>query len=787
MSRFSTTVVLCVWTSAAFAENVVFPPDAGVVDVTTYGAVPNDGRDDTRAIQKALADHPTGNHLFYLPNGVYDVSDVLMRLPEDDPDRNTRACIELRGSKKRNILQGQSELGTILRLADSVPAAFDGAVLNFGQAPAQRFRNAIRNMTVSIGTGHPKATGVQFNASNQGTVHGVTIKTEDPGRAGSVGLDMRHTDEIGPLLVEHLTVEGFDYGVRTAWQTASQTFEHVTLRDQRRFGWQNGFSQRVFVRKLTSRNAVPAFANVPGGGRDPGQGGVVLLDSELVGVGEEAIKQAAVRNHKSAYLRNVRGPGYGRVVSREMTAYRGNAGPDGAEVEEYWANGVADRRRGGAFSLFPSPDRTLRLPVEETPEVAWEADLARWSGPHRFAEGGPGDGPGHPDDAIDDTVAVQRAIDSGVTTVYLPRGTWRVGGTLVLRGNVRRLLGCESRMVGPRDGGPGIVRVGDGTADVVVVERLESGGIRYEQATGRTLVLKNLLGGSYATPKDVERPGPLFVADVVFGPSVFRGQRVWARQYDTEGDTEADPDVAAKIVNDGGALWILGLKTEDAGTVVRTTAGGRSEILGAIHVGAAGEEPRFEVVDSAFSAAGVYGGAFRSVLSETRDGETRVATAKDIAQADVISAFPASAIPDEVVLDTESPTGVEIVGEWRLTADYPSGFLGRGFHTTKAAPGSEAAVVFTPNLPAAGEYEVALRWTPQRSGFGLAKSVPVTIDHADGTAETTVDQSQGAARWNPVGTFRFEKGIAKITLSANTRGGNVAADALRLRRVPKGR
>ncbi len=450
---------------AAGGEGIVFPPDAGVVDVTRYGAIPDDGEDDTRAIQRALTEHPTGNHLFYFPDGTYDISDVLMRYPEEDPRGNTLACLELRGSKKRNILQGQSEGGTVLRLRDSVPQDFAGALLNFGQSPAQRFRNGLRNLTVSIGAGHPEATAVQFNASNQGTVSHVTILSEDAGHRGEVGLDLRHTDEIGPLLIEHLTVEGFDYGIRTAWQTASQTFEHVTLRNQRVLGWHNGFSQRVFVRGLRSENGVTALANVPYGSGDPGQGGVVLVDAELRGT-EATSEVPAIRNHKSMYLRDVVTRGYGIVVSREMTAYRGNAGPVRQLLEEYWAKGSAENRRGGAVMLFPSPDRMLRLPVEELPDVPWESDLKQWSGPQQFASGGRGEAAGHPDDTIDDTEAIQQAIDSGATTVYLPRGRWIVAGTLRLRGNVRGLLGCEARMVGPGGEGRGHVRIEDGAAEI---------------------------------------------------------------------------------------------------------------------------------------------------------------------------------------------------------------------------------------------------------------------------------------------------------------------------------
>lgn len=160
---------------------IVFPSDADIIDVTRFGAIPDDDQDDTAAISA----HPTNNHIFYFPNGTYDISDMLT----------------LAGSQKRNIFQGQSQQGTVLRLMDNVPTTYAKAILNFGPAPAQRFRNTIRDMTVNVGRNHPNSIGVQFNASNQGTAQNVTILAED--RQGKIGLDMSYTDEIGPLLIKN--------------------------------------------------------------------------------------------------------------------------------------------------------------------------------------------------------------------------------------------------------------------------------------------------------------------------------------------------------------------------------------------------------------------------------------------------------------------------------------------------------------------------------------------------------------------------------------------------------
>ena len=55
------------------AENIAYPPDAGIVDVTKapYNAKGDGATDDTAAIQKAFNDYPERNAIIYLPNGVY--------------------------------------------------------------------------------------------------------------------------------------------------------------------------------------------------------------------------------------------------------------------------------------------------------------------------------------------------------------------------------------------------------------------------------------------------------------------------------------------------------------------------------------------------------------------------------------------------------------------------------------------------------------------------------------------------------------------------------------------
>ncbi len=248
--------------------------------------------------------------------------------------------------------------------------------------------------------------------------------------------------------------------------------------------------------------------------------------------------------------------------------------------------------------------------MKETPRVPWD-DLTDWAGHQQFG--------GHSDDRADDTEAIQKAIDSGKTTVYLPRGTWVIDGTLHLRGRLRRLIGAEGTLTGK-----GTIRIEDGESPLVRIERLRIAysPISIEQATRRTVVISSCIVEQYeATPEAAG--GDVFMEDVCGGPFAFIRQSVWARQLNPEQPT-------TKIVNDGGSLWVLGLKTERGGTLVDTRNGGRTEIASGFcyATSALKIEPMFIVTDSALSVsigeACFNGHPFQQLVSETRARSTNV-------------------------------------------------------------------------------------------------------------------------------------------------------------------
>lgn len=734
--------------SATGTANVVFPSDAGIVDVRTWGAVPDDGVDDTFAIQRTLNAHPSGNHVFYFADGEYLISAPL------------RPAISS-GVTKRNIFQGQSETGTVLQLLDHLD--FRDAVIDFRTGPAQFFRNSVRNLTIDIGLGNPQASGLKFNASNQGTVAHVTIRSR---QGGNTGLDLRHSDEIGPLLVRDVTIEGFAIGIHTGWQTASQTFENVTLRDQSERGWVNESAQAVFARKILSENDVTAIWNesfrLPG----DGQGKFVLLDSLLQGL-EGAQSRDAVVNQKAMYLRNVTTPGYGLALDSRIDWNRGNGDIHGSDIIEYWANGAYDTRRGGPFELFASPDTSLGLEVHDVPSVPWD-DPVDWAGPHQFRAA--------PNDGSDDTRALQEAIDSRARTVYLPRGTWHINGTIELDGNVQRFIGSEAKIEGQ-----GRIRLMDGTADTVVVERLEGGGLTYEHASSRTWVFQDLLGWSYEPA--FAGVGDVYVQDVTGSAVRFHRQKVWARQLNIETDTEDDPRYEAKLVNDGATVWILGYKTENAGTLIKTINGGYTELLGAKHVGGFGDEPTFVTIESSFVSVVATGTPNR--VQETRAGITRDGS---IGQADIYTAFAADTIGfRKIIVDNADANGCSRSGQWSSSHERPGGFIGKDFLYANPGRRFSFTCTFTPDLPNESRYEVFLRWVNDTGGedhSGHATNTPVRIDFDGGSTNMAIDQRSFGGQWYSLGVYDFQQGRnGSVTVGSEGADGKVITDAVRFVQV----
>lgn len=577
------------------AQGVFFegpiPDDAGFINLKDHGAAGDGKTDDTAVFQAILGagkhhPHPElgAARAVYIPDGTYLISDTIAW-----------------GDKKKEV-RGESRDGVVIKLRDHAPGFDDPTqprrVLSteFGFGP-QNFDQRIYNLTIDVGAGNTGAVGLGFGTANHGGVWNVRITSSDPEHAGHTGLRIEQKWP-GPGTISGVTIEGFDTGVFVRHDNASMTFEHLTLRDQRRVGFVNQ-NNTVAIRKLRSDNAVTAVEN---------RGGTALMalvESQLRG-GDAA--DPAIRNHDGAvlYARDVRTAGYAAAIDDAGRA-DGDGPPTRTHLDEYATHGPTT-----LFDDTPS----FTLPVEDPPRFD-PGDPAGWVNVKRYQQ---------LKDGEDWGPAIQAALDSGAATVYLPRGRYPVHRSLRVPGRVRHVLGFRAQTIFQIPDRPGWV-IADGQHPLLLDV---AGGYGSEAAISvlhdstRTLVYR---GGSY---RNSVPGGKVFIFDTVAVPLHFDRQRVWARQINPE--SYQHPSM---IVNDGGDLWVLGLKTEKDRTVLTTRGGGRSEVLGGFLYKNAQKHPEqapaFIVEDASLKA--VYRNkqnAYQPQVLETRGGQTRALTIDDL-------------------------------------------------------------------------------------------------------------------------------------------------------------
>lgn len=528
------------------ARSVYIPTDAGLMNVKDYGAKGDGKTDDTAALRKAIDANLNDHRTLYFPPGVYLISDALPWRGKDGVYWPWLAW------------QGAGRDRTVIRLKDKCAGFQDAsaprAITKTGCYDGEQTQNAAHScylfdLTLDTGRENPGAIGLDFNSHNNGAVVRVDIVSGDG--AGVAGLNL--TRDPGPCLIQHVRIEGFDSGIRIGSMLFGVTLEHIALTGQRKQGIDLSGNMAA-IRKLVSDNQVPALRM-----RD-WQALVVLIDSELRGGKGSA---AAIENKDGPTLivRNVKVSGYGRAID----------GPhDPVTAEEGL---VREFIHGTRYSLLGQPARTLNLPIVETPSVE-EFASDEWISVKSFGARGDGE--------TDDSLAIQKAMDSGKPVVYLPRGKYQFGKPVVVRGDVRRIVGFPAIVENTQ--GKVAFRF-ENAAHPVSLEnfRFFSGG-KLENAAVAPVVLRYIVGPEQQGLLTAAAGKVWFLEDVCTSKFTLpKHAQLFARQLNVEPDW---PEPG--MVNDGGLMWILGLKSEFGNTISVTKNGGRTEILGGLMLPAQG-------------------------------------------------------------------------------------------------------------------------------------------------------------------------------------------------------
>ncbi len=579
------------------------PQVAGVVNVKNFGAKGDGVTDDTAAINNAIRQSLGPGTLpnyqtLYFPNGTYLVSN---RIETKGTDGNWRCGV---------AFQGETRDGAVIKLkngasgytsASSPKAVLYNASCLIAETPNgggkdyygkgegnEAYQNDVINLTVNTGAGNPGAIGIDYIANNKGTIENVRIVSADG--QGVAGLAMTRLWP-GPSLVLELTVEGFNYAIQMAQYQMQVTFEHLTVKNQKIAGLYNDRNV-ISVRDLMSTNSVPAVRSTGSTGH------VVLVDATLSG-GSASVSAIENSGGTQLFARNITTSGYNSAIVNH-----GSIVP-GSSVTEFVS--------GTKTSLFTSPATSMNLPIQETPEYT-NSNPADWVSVTAYGATPNGGG--------DDTAGIQGAIDSGKPVVYLPKGNYTTSAPLIVRGNVRKIIGISSVHI---SGSSWLFRTGTLNNSFVVIENMTN--IIYEHAGPQTLVLKRVGTGGGATSRTISGAGPLHLQEYCCGKLQVNGTQVWARHLNSE-------TAGTRITNNGGQLWVLGLKTEGLETIIETKGGGKTEVLGGFgSPWNASSLPAFINTDShhsiVFSTVS-YSPGFSTFVQETKGGVTKTLPASSL-------------------------------------------------------------------------------------------------------------------------------------------------------------
>lgn len=591
MRLFFLLIFICYPLRAAdWPQTVFVPRDANLVNVRDYGARGDGITDDTTALQKAVRDNLNKHRTLFFPAGTYLISDSI---PWAGADGIFWPWL---------TWQGEGAARSIIRLKDSAPGFSDkkapramtktGCYKGDGRGENAAHSCYFFDLTFDAGNNNPGAVAIDFNAHNNGAIVRVNILSQDG--KGFAGLLLNR--DPGPCLIKNLSVRGFDYGIKLQSLLFSVTFEKIFLREQNIVGLENGGNVAA-IRHLFSNNKVPAVTQ---------QGWAamtVLIDSQLKGGAPEGVAVES-RNAPTALLRNVSTQGY-------AAAFR-NQDKDGAPMGTRVPSGkVAEYVMGNKFSLFQAPRKTLNLPVLETPEYL-DDKQENWANIAAFGNV-----------TNDASAAVQKAVDSGKPVIYFPLGSYKFSTPVRVRGNVRRIVGFGSRF--NEANGKTLFRFENRQPVILENFRFFSGG-KLENAAAAPVILKYIVGPEKYGLVSTSPKATWFFEDVcVSHVRLGKGQKIFARQWNNEPEP---PGIGFE--NDGGTIWVLGLKSEWGNTIGLTKNRGQTEILGGLVLPAQGfkdpKTPTYICENARFSGSWnemTFGTAnYVAALQGTRGGRT---------------------------------------------------------------------------------------------------------------------------------------------------------------------
>ncbi len=431
---------------------------SGFLPVTAFGAIPDDDKDDTLSIQKAIETARDRGFVAFFPPGTYLVSDTLNAVQPVEPHPAGRGWIQDR--RRANALQGSSRgQRAILKLADAATGFSDAS----NPKPLVRIWAQPRD-TTDAGSKDPRHE--QPNISFNQVFKGIDIDLRREANQGAVGI--QHTGSQGSTIedvtvfaegafagvlnppgqgggVYNLTVIGGAYGVWADHRSRYPIIAGVRLLNQRisALYWKGQSNITIAGFLIEASGPGPAVALQKR--NRPHNGTLTLVDGRV-----KTNAKRAFDNHgaRSVYLRNVYVTGAAEIIQSGDRQPISGGSDSSVLVDEYifagdecaaLINGVTtygpyERAKTSRDAAPGNDEAILRKHI-------WEPDFPSFQDPETIKVTDFG---AVPDDGLDDTKAFKTALAAG-EKVLVPPGVFHVSDTLTL-GPHQHLMGAAKHL-----------------------------------------------------------------------------------------------------------------------------------------------------------------------------------------------------------------------------------------------------------------------------------------------------------------------------------------------------
>ncbi|MBO5789183.1 MAG: hypothetical protein J6R42_04480 [Clostridia bacterium] len=489
--------------------------------------------------------------IIYFPEGTYLISDTitysiveLCNLIGDKPASDINRFIHFKGAGMDKVT---------IKLADHCYPFRYGEIrpmISFCRNNNSNINwmNTFEDITIDAGVGNPGAVGLRFHSANTGKIHNVTIRSSDPDHVGYAAIMMDLCQE---NYHENIHIDGFKYGIYSTGAGHSRAFENVYMDHILTCGVhsENGI---VGLHHATIRTyGAAANANW--------HTALSLVDVKMVKLGERG-GNAVTTRVSCTYMRHFSATGFDTVITSGFEPVLAGDG----EWEEYNSE---DRE----FRLFPTDRHYIELEVLPQPRYEWNGDRSIVAEVDDY--GAVGDG------VTDSTAAIQAAMNSGKEYIVFGEGRYFCSAEIKIPKTVKAINFMYCDFAVERDFGDtketGLFVIEEESDDILYMDDCFAfekfyGYIRFVRHSARrdlaisdmqiqtAALYFNTVPGSRVWLENVASTmGSLGGNGYGVLPNFhFRGQTVWARNYNPERSKHNS------LCEEGTKIWIFGFKTE---------------------------------------------------------------------------------------------------------------------------------------------------------------------------------------------------------------------------------